>query len=156
MIWKREFTIDDLAPFTENTMVGHLGIAYLEKGADYLTAAMPVDHRTHQPMGLLHGGASVALAETLGSSASYMTLDEGLYSVGLEINANHIKSVTSGRVIGKARPLHLGRTTQVWQTVVANEEGKKLAVVSQTQIVMPGNGSTQAKRQQAMRDGKTS
>ncbi len=129
MIWKKAFSIDDLGLFMENTLVGHLGIEYLEKGDDYLTASMPVDHRTHQPMGLLHGGASVALAETLGSSASYMTLEEGFYSVGLEINANHIKSVTSGRVIGKASPVHLGRTTQVWDITI-NSDTQALVCVS--------------------------
>lgn len=136
MIWKRDFTLEDLAPFLENTLVGHLGIEYLEKGEDYLTASMPVDRRTHQPMGLLHGGASVALAETLGSSASYMTMEEGFYSVGLEINANHIKSVTSGRVIGRATPVHLGRTTQVWDIEIKSEAGELVCVSRLTMAVL--------------------
>ncbi|WDP90113.1 MAG: hotdog fold thioesterase [Desulfobacter sp.] len=136
MIWKREFTIEDMAPFAQNTMVGHLGIEYLEKGDDYLTAAMPVDHRTRQPFGLLHGGASVTLAETLGSSASCMTLDDGFYSVGLEINANHIKSVTSGRVIGRATPVHLGRTTQVWNIDIKSESGDLVCTSRLTMAVL--------------------
>ncbi len=139
MIWKKSFSIDDLGPFMENTLVGHLGIEYLEKGDDYLTASMPVDHRTHQPMGLLHGGASVALAETLGSSASYMTLDDGFYSVGLEINANHIKSVTSGRVIGKTTPIHLGRTTQVWDITIHSDTQDLVCVSRLTMAVLKMN-----------------
>ncbi|HAR34808.1 MAG TPA: thioesterase, partial [Desulfobacter sp.] len=101
MIWKKEFTIDDMNRFKENTMMGHLDITFEEKGEDFLTASMPVDTRTHQPMGILHGGASVVLAETLGSCASQMTLEKGYYSVGLEIKANHIKSVSWGRVTGR-------------------------------------------------------
>ncbi|MCW8801276.1 MAG: hotdog fold thioesterase, partial [Desulfobacter sp.] len=94
MIWKKEFTVDDMNQFKANTMMGHLDITFEEKGDDFLTASMPVDARTHQPMGILHGGASVVLAETLGSCASQMVLEEGFYSVGLEIKANHIKSIS--------------------------------------------------------------
>lgn len=136
MIWKKEFTVNDLVPFNKETMVDHLGIEFLEKGDDYLTASMPVDHRTHQPMGLLHGGASAALAETLGSAASFMTLDEGFFSVGLEIKANHIKGVTSGKVIGKACPVHLGRTTQVWDIDIKTENGDLVCISRLTMYVL--------------------
>ncbi len=136
MIWKKEFKIEDMNPFTENTLVGHLGIEFLEKGDDFLSASMPVDKRTHQPMGILHGGASVVLAETLGSSASFMTLEDGFHSVGLEIKANHLKSITTGRVIGKARPVHLGRTTQVWDINIKNETGDLICISRLTMAVL--------------------
>ena len=136
MIWKKEFKIEDMNPFTENTLVGHLGIEFLEKGDDFLSASMPVDKRTHQPMGILHGGASVVLAETLGSSASFMTLEDGFHSVGLEIKANHLKSITTGRVIGKAKPVHLGRTTQVWDIDIKNETGDLICISRLTMAVL--------------------
>jgi len=136
MIWKKEFKIEDMALFSKNTLVGHLGIEFLEKGEDFLSAVMPVDKRTHQPMGILHGGASVVLAETLGSSASFMTLEDGFHSVGLEIKANHLKSVSQGRVIGKARPIHLGRTTQVWDINIKNETGNLICISRLTMAVL--------------------
>ncbi len=106
-------------------MVDHLGIVFTELGDDYLEATMPVDHRTKQPMGLLHGGASVALAETLGSVAASLTLDLTKQAcVGLEINANHIKSVREGLVKGVAKPIHLGKTTQIWEIKIYNEAGQ--------------------------------
>lgn len=139
MIWKKEFTIEDLNRFRDNTLVGHLDIRYLEKGEDYITASMPVDQRTRQPMGLLHGGASVALAETLGSSASYMTLEEGFSSVGLEIKANHLKSISQGLVIGCARAVHLGRTTQVWDIDIKGPEEELICISRLTMAVLkPG------------------
>lgn len=136
MIWKKEFTIDDINQFRDNTIVGHLDIRFLEKGDDFLTADMPVDGRTKQPMGLLHGGASVVLAETLGSTASYLALEEGFTSVGLDINANHIKSVSEGRVTGKARAVHLGRTTQVWEINIKNEQGGLVCTSRLTMAVL--------------------
>lgn len=109
----------------KNCMVGHVGIEITEVGSDYLCGKMPVDKRTHQPMGLLHGGASVVLAETLGSIAATLAVDpKQYYCVGLEINANHVRSVKEGFVYGKATPLHIGRSTQVWQININNEEGK--------------------------------
>ena len=103
-------------------MVEHLGIELTELGPNYLCGKMPVDHRTHQPMGLLHGGASVALAETLGSIAAQLQVDQSKYAcVGLEINANHIKGVRSGFVYGKATPVHLGRSNQVLEIKITNE-----------------------------------
>jgi 1,4-dihydroxy-2-naphthoyl-CoA hydrolase len=113
-----------------NTMVIHLGIEFTSIGEDYIEAKMPVDHRTHQPMGLLHGGASVALAETLGSVGASCCIDMSKsYCVGLEINANHIKSVRSGYVIGIAKPIHLGKKTQVWEIRITNEQ-KELVCIS--------------------------
>ena len=121
-IWKKEFKIEELNLFAQDSIVGYVGIEYLEKGDDFITATMPVDKRTKQPLGILHGGASLVLAETLGSTASYLTLDDNSYSVGLEINANHLKSVTSGRVKGVVKPVHLGKTTQIWDITIENEK----------------------------------
>ncbi|MCX8492224.1 MAG: hotdog fold thioesterase [Cyclobacteriaceae bacterium] len=114
----------------EHTLVSHLGIEFTAIGEDYLEAKMPVDHRTHQPMGLLHGGASVALAETMGSVGAACCLDIAKqYCVGLEINANHIKSARSGFVFATARPIHLGKKTQVWEIKITNEQ-KELVCIS--------------------------
>lgn len=113
-----------------NTMMEHLGIEVTALGEDFIEASMPVDHRTHQPFGLLHGGASVALAESLGSIAAFCTLsDKNQHCVGVEINANHIKAIRSGHVVGVARPLHLGNRTQVWEIRITNEQ-KELICIS--------------------------
>jgi len=136
MIWKKEFTVDDMNQFGENTLISLLDITFIEKGEDFLTASMPVDSRTHQPMGILHGGASVVLAETLGSYASQMTLDDGYYSVGLEIKANHIKSISQGQVTGRTTPLHLGRTTQVWDIDIKTDTGELICVSRLTMAVL--------------------
>ncbi len=143
-IWKKEFKIEDLNGFRKNTILGHLNIEFVEKGDDFLIATMPVDQRTMQPMGILHGGASVVLAETLGSSASYMTLDDSRYSVGLEVKANHLKSASNGLVRGTAKPVHLGRTTQVWDISVENEK-KELICVSRLTMAVLKNSSDQAR-----------
>ena len=135
-IWKKEFIIEDMNQFRKGTIVGHLGIEFLEKGEDFLSATMPVDKRTVQPMGILHGGASVVLAETLGSAASHMTLDESRYSVGLEVKANHLKSASKGLVKGVAKPVHLGRTTQVWDISVENEKNELICVSRLTMAVL--------------------
>ena len=133
---KSTFTLESLNKFSRNTLAEHLGIVITEVGSDFISATMPVDHRTHQPYGLLHGGASVALAETLGSIASICTLDdENKYCVGLEINANHIKSVKAGLVTGTARPIHLGRSTQVWEIRIVNEN-KDLVCVSRITMAL--------------------
>ena len=129
-IWNLEATPDALNALSANTMVEHLGITFAEIGEDYLTARMPVDHRTVQPAGLLHGGASVALAETLGSvAATLCTNPAETTCVGLEINANHIRSVRSGSVTGVARPLHLGNSTQVWDIRIHDDEQERLVCV---------------------------
>jgi 1,4-dihydroxy-2-naphthoyl-CoA hydrolase len=122
--------LEHLQAMSRDTMVDHLGIEYLELGPDFIRARMPVDHRTIQPMHRLHGGASVALAETLGSFAANITVDiDKQYCVGLEINANHIKSVTSGYVYGITRPVHIGKKTHVWEIRITNEK-KELVCIS--------------------------
>jgi len=128
-IWKQPFTLEALNAMSANTMVGHLGIEIVEVGDDYLKATMPVDHRTVQPMRLLHGGASVALAETLGSVAGVLCLEdlERQSVVGVDINATHLRPGREGATVtGIARPLKIGRTTQVWTIDIFNEEGKQL------------------------------
>ena len=128
-LWKMRITLDELKERSKDTLVEHLGIEFLEIGDDYLKAKMPVDRRTKQPVGLLHGGASVALAETLGSIAARMCLsreEKGI--VGLEINANHIHPVSDGWVVGITRPLHVGKTTQIWEIKIYNEEEKLICI----------------------------
>ena len=123
MIFLSQPSLDQLNLTSQNTMVSHLGIEFSGIGDDYIEATMPVDHRTKQPMGLLHGGANVVLAETLGSIASSLTLETEKYAcVGLEINANHLKSVREGSVRGVAKPIHLGKSTQVWEIKIFNLE----------------------------------
>jgi 1,4-dihydroxy-2-naphthoyl-CoA hydrolase len=135
-MFDKKIQIDHLQQFSKNTMVEHLGIEFTDLGDNHISARMPVDHRTHQPMGLLHGGASVALAETLGSVASALLVDMQAYNcVGIEINANHIKSVRSGFVYGKATPIHIGRKTHVWDIRITNEE-KALVCVSRLTVAI--------------------
>jgi 1,4-dihydroxy-2-naphthoyl-CoA hydrolase len=122
-------TIEILNKLSVNTLAANLGIEVTEIGDDSITAKMPVDHRTHQPLGLLHGGASVALAETLGSVGAMCCLDfDKQYCVGLEINANHIKSAKSGFVYGTAKPIHVGKRTQVWEIKIVNESQELVCV----------------------------
>ena len=114
-IFKTQRTVKSLNEWSVNTIASHIGIEFTAIGDDFLEAKMPVDHRTHQPLGLLHGGASVTLAETLGSVAATLCVDETKqFCVGLEINANHIRSVRDGYVMGLAKPVHIGKKTQVW------------------------------------------
>jgi len=135
-MFDKSIDVSQLQDFSKNTMVEHLGMEFLELGEDYISAKMPVDHRTHQPMGLLHGGASVALAETLGSVASSILVDmNSHYCVGLEINANHIKSARSGFVYGVARPIHIGEKTHVWDIKITNEN-KKLVCISRLTVAV--------------------
>ena len=124
-IWFRRPTTDRLNEKVRRTLLEQLDITFTEVGDDYLAATMPVDHRTVQPAGLLHGGASAALAESLGSFGAYLTVDARKYDcVGIEINANHVRAKTEGVVTGVARPLHLGRTIQVWDIRVTDEQEK--------------------------------
>lgn len=125
-IWfKKDITLDDLKALGKNTLGEHLGMEWTEIGEDSLQMRMPVDHRTKQPYGLLHGGASVALAETLGSVGAALVVDATkFYCVGLEINANHVRSVRSGFVTGIARPQHIGASTQVWEIKIYDEREK--------------------------------
>lgn len=130
MIWKRPFTIAELNQASKNTMVEHLGIKFTAIGDDYIEATMPVDYRTIQPYGLLHGGASVTLAETLGSMAATYCIEDyqKLGAVGLEINANHVRSATKGLVTGRTIPVKVGRRIQVWQIEIMDENGKIICV----------------------------
>jgi 1,4-dihydroxy-2-naphthoyl-CoA hydrolase len=122
-------TLKQLNDLCANTMVAHLGIELTDIGDDFITGKMPVDHRTHQPLGLLHGGASVALAETLGSLAASFCVDlKTQYCVGLEINANHVKGVKSGYVIGTTRPLHIGKKTHIWEIRISNEQNELVCI----------------------------
>ena len=120
-----------------STLLGALGIEITRISEDSIEGTMPVDHRTHQPYGLLHGGASVALAETLGSIGANLCVDpQQFYCVGLDINANHISGVKSGVVTGVARPIHVGRTTQVWEIRITSEAGKLVCVSRLTMAVI--------------------
>lgn len=134
-IWKQAISVELLAATNANCAVTHLGIEFLEVGDDFIRARVPVDERTRQPYGLLHGGVSVVLAETLGSCGAAFAAPEGHRTVGLDINANHLKGVTSGWVTGITRPVHIGRTTQVWQIELSNEAGE-LTCVSRITMAM--------------------
>jgi len=135
--FKPGIKIENLTKFSANTMVSHLGIEFTEIGDDSITAKMPVDHRTHQPLGLLHGGASVALAETLGSVAASCCLDLNTqYCVGLDINANHIKSVKTGYVFGTTKPLHVGKKTHVWEIRIMNEVNELVCISRITMAII--------------------
>jgi 1,4-dihydroxy-2-naphthoyl-CoA hydrolase len=137
-IWKQDTDLARVNGWSANTMMETLGIRLVAIGDDWLRGTMPVDHRTHQPFGLLHGGASVVLAETLGSTAALLTLDpEHEVAVGLDINANHVRGVRSGIVTGTATALHLGRSTQVWEIRIANEEGALVCISRLTMAVVP-------------------
>ena len=134
-IWFKNYTIKEIK--TKGTMVEHLGIKVTELGEDFVVGTMPVDNRTKQPFGILHGGASVALAETLASYGGYLTIDhEKYYVVGVEINANHLKVAKSGIVTGKCSPIKRGRSTQVWQTEITNESGDLICVSRITLMVL--------------------
>jgi 1,4-dihydroxy-2-naphthoyl-CoA hydrolase len=138
MIWfDKQLTVEKLKPIGHNTMGEHLGIQWTEVGEDYLKAEMPVDHRTKQPYGLLHGGASCALAETIGSVASAMVVDHSkFYCVGLEINANHIRGAKEGFVTGIAKPLHVGSTTHVWDIKIYDEKDQLICVSRLTMAIL--------------------
>ena len=134
-IWKKPITLAECTRTSENTAVTHLGIEFVEVGDDYLVGRVPVDERTRQPFGLLHGGVSVVLAETLGSIGAFYASPEGHRGVGLDINANHLRAATSGWVTGTARAVHIGRTTQVWQIDMVNDAGE-LTCVSRITMAM--------------------
>lgn len=136
-IWKRNVDLDTLNAWSQNTLMQAIGIRITAMGDDFLTGTMPVDERTHQPYGILHGGASVALAETLGSSAAMLCCEDGFAAVGLEINANHLRAVRSGLVTGTARPIHIGRSTQVWDIRIENDAGEQTCASRLTMAVVP-------------------
>ncbi|MEM8547500.1 MAG: hotdog fold thioesterase [Pseudomonadota bacterium] len=139
MIWfsGQRPTLDVLNSTSPNTLVEHLDIQFEDVGDDYLTASMPVDKRTHQPYGILHGGASVVLAETLGSTGAWLCTDMSKYRVvGLDINANHLRAATSGRVTATATPRHIGRSTHVWAIDQWNDAGKLCCVSRITMAII--------------------
>jgi 1,4-dihydroxy-2-naphthoyl-CoA hydrolase len=136
-IWRSPQTIEDLNGNRQGTLIGNLGILFTEIGADFVRGTMPVDTRTVQPYGLLHGGASVALAETLGSMGAAMCVDAAEYQVvGQEINANHVRAARSGLVTGTARAIHLGGRTHVWSIEIVNDAQKLVCISRITMAVI--------------------
>ena len=135
-VWTQDISVQILTDIHVGTAVQHLGMEFLEVGDDFITARVPVDARTKQPYGLLHGGVSVVLAETLGSCGAAFSCPSGHRAVGLDINANHLKGATSGWVTGTTRPVHIGRTTQVWQIDLKNEAGELTCVSRITMAVL--------------------
>jgi 1,4-dihydroxy-2-naphthoyl-CoA hydrolase len=134
---KPNITPDMLNAGSQQTLVSHLGIEFIEVGPDFLRAKMPVDERTIQPFGLLHGGASLALAETVGSVASSLQIDlNEQICVGMEINANHVRSVRSGYVYGTARPIHLGRKTHIWEIKITDDAENLVSVSRLTMMIL--------------------
>ncbi|HET7268427.1 MAG TPA: hotdog fold thioesterase [Oleiagrimonas sp.] len=137
-LWKQPPDLEQLNAGSRGTLMEVLGIRFSDVGDDYLCASMPVDARTHQPFGLLHGGASVALAETVGSTASMLALDpEHELAVGLDINANHVRGVRDGVVTATARALHLGRRTHVWEVRIVSGDGDLVCISRLTMAVVP-------------------
>lgn len=133
----KEEILKELNAIVPNTLLETLKISYTDVGEDYLTAKMPVNSSVHQPQGILHGGATVALAETVASTASHLFIDTSIYIVkGLEISANHLKSKREGEVFATARPIHKGRTTHLWEIRVEDEEGKLISLCKLTTIVL--------------------
>ena len=136
-IWHTQATPETLNDLSAHTMVEVLGIEFVEIGDDYISARMPVDQRTIQPAGLLHGGASVTLAETLGSVAATLCVDTTKHRcVGLAINANHVRSVREGFVIGTARPVHLGGSTQIWEIHIRDQQDRLVCIARLTMAVL--------------------
>jgi 1,4-dihydroxy-2-naphthoyl-CoA hydrolase len=135
-IWKSKFSFEDIESRSKNTLSAHLGIRVTEIGDDYVKATMPVNDRTRQPLGLLHGGASVALAESVGSLGARMTLEPGFACVGMEINANHIRSVRQGIVTGIAKPIHRGLSTQIWDVRIYDEDDNIVCVSRLTMAII--------------------
>jgi 1,4-dihydroxy-2-naphthoyl-CoA hydrolase len=135
-VWKKHIDIEELTRSHIDTAVSHLGMEFLEVGDDFIRGRVPVDKRTQQPFGLLHGGVSVVLAEALGSCGAHYSCAEGHRAVGLDINANHLKSATSGWVTGITRPIHIGRTTQVWAIELTNDVGELTCVSRITMAVL--------------------
>lgn len=135
-LWKRQTTLEQLNRSSEGCMVSHVGIEFTQLGEDYLEATMPVDQRTTQPFGLLHGGASVVLAESMGSMAGYLCTEGEQKVVGVEINANHLRAVFEGQVRGVCRALHAGRRNQVWQIEIFDARDKLCCISRLTTAVI--------------------
>ena len=134
-IWKKQVTTEALNARNNNTLASHLKMVVEEIGDDYVIVSMPVNETTHQPMGLLHGGASVALAETVGSIASNIAVDDQHFCVGMEINANHVKAMRQGTVLATAKPLHLGKASHVWEIRIVNAQGDLVCISRLTMAV---------------------
>ncbi|HYC27237.1 MAG TPA: hotdog fold thioesterase [Chitinophagaceae bacterium] len=148
MIWFKNYTLDFLDTARNANMATHLGIDFLEMGPDFLKARMPVDERTTQPFGILHGGASCVLSESLGSVAAWMTIDpEKFRAVGIEINCNHIRAVTEGFVVGTCSPMHVGKRTQVWQTDITEEATGKRVAISRLTVAIIDQGTLSAQKE---------
>jgi 1,4-dihydroxy-2-naphthoyl-CoA hydrolase len=139
MIWfKKELQLEHIHQMRNSNMAEHIGLEFMELGPDFLKARIPVDHRTNQPYGILHGGASCVLAETLGSIGSALVIDTDKFiCVGLEINANHIRSVSEGFVTGTAIPIHLGRSTHVWDIKLHDDQQKLICISRLTVAILP-------------------
>lgn len=136
-IWQMEMSLAALSARSKNTMIEHVGIEFTEIGDDFLIARMPIDNRTRQPLGIMHGGASCVLAESVGSTAANCCVDQAkYYCVGLDINTNHIRSIRDGFVTGIAKPYHLGKSTQVWSIEVINEKKQLISVNRLTMAVL--------------------
>lgn len=136
-IWQIDMTLPLLTDRAKNTMIEYLGIEFVEYGDDFLIARMPVDHRTRQPIGIMHGGASCVLAESVGSTAANCCVDPTqFYCVGLEINTNHIRSIRDGFVYGMAKPYHLGKSTHVWNIEITNEKKQLISINRLTMMVL--------------------
>lgn len=136
-IWVTAATVEGLNARSTNTIVDHIGIEYMAIGDDYIKARMPVDNRTVQPARILHGGASVVLAETLGSVAAYLCIDPAQkMAVGLEINANHVRSVREGYVTGTVKPLHIGNSTHIWQIHIRDDQNRLVCIARITIAVL--------------------
>lgn len=137
MIWFKQYTLEEINAINRQTLASHLGINFIAIGENSLKATMPLDYRTIQPAGLLHGGASAALAETLGSVGSYLTIDTSKQTcVGLELNINHVRGVKAGKVTGTATPEHLGKTTHIWNIRIENEKGQLVAISRLTMMIL--------------------
>lgn len=152
-MWFKDYSLAMLEGMRNANMGTHIGFDFLEIGADYLSGALPVDHRTTQPFGILHGGASCVLSETLGSVAAWMAIDPELYrAVGLEINCNHIRAVTQGRVIGRCTPLHIGKRTHVWQTDITEEATGKRVAISRLTVAIIDQGTLSTQKEAVVLD----
>ncbi len=145
-IWLTQSDLNRINQVGQHTLVSHLDIRFIETGDDFLKATMPVDHRTRQPMGILHGGASVVLSETLASTGAFHCVDTELnYCAGLEINANHIRSVRQGTIIGVCKPVLLGRSTQVWEVRISDETDRLTCISRVTMAVLSRENSDRTK-----------
>jgi uncharacterized protein (TIGR00369 family) len=136
-IWKQDISLPALTAASANTAVSHLGIEFVEVGDDFLVAQVPVNRQTCQPYGLLHGGVSVVLAETLGSIGAAFCVPEGTRVVGLDVNANHLRGVSQGWVTATARPVHIGRSTQVWHIDLRDDQDRMVCIARLTMTVLP-------------------